>query len=96
MLAPKVLGKIQLFDSNSEKWKEQLLKFIPKESLPIYFGGTRPDYLQQKVEDLHNMEDDNTIGVGGVSVDSLKEVTIKAGEKLVLDFEIKDDGSTIK
>jgi len=39
------LSKIQIYKTEPSKWKAALLKFIPKDQLPVHYGGilTDPD-----------------------------------------------------
>ncbi|CAG7833049.1 unnamed protein product, partial [Allacma fusca] len=41
LLTPRTLEKVQIWGSNSNKWKVALLKIIPADQLLPAYGGTR-------------------------------------------------------
>lgn len=52
-LTERTLSKIKIFDSNANKWRPELEKFVVKGLLPKKYGGTRDD--NKNMEELHNL-----------------------------------------
>lgn len=45
LLSARTLAKVQIFDSDVEKWQPIIYEQIPPESLPSNYGGTGPEFV---------------------------------------------------
>lgn len=96
------ISKIKIFGSDTKKWHAQVLTTVDKDQLPVYYGGTMVDEAGDPKCGL-------IVHQGGKvpkscysrnpSSDSEKEykrVTIKTGEKHVVDLLCSDNDSVLK
>lgn len=109
MIFPIIFALIKPFLSQATKdkvkvlgsdWKESLLKYIDKDSLPEYYGGTCK-------EENGSPKCEQYICYGGevpkshyvtenVNFDSFETITVKAGSKATIAHEVKIANSKIK
>lgn len=96
------ISKIRIFGSDAKKWQEQILKVIDKDQLPVHFGGTM-------VDENGDPRCSSLVKPGGkvpkkyyarnVAAESTKEytkVTVKTGEKHIVDLLCGEDESVLK
>ncbi|XP_022819667.1 SEC14-like protein 2 [Spodoptera litura] len=96
------ISKIKIYGSDAKKWQAQVLTTVDKEQLPVHYGGTM-------VDDNGDPRCSLIVKPGGKvpksyyssnqTFDSDKEfkrVTIKTGEKHVIDLLCSDNDSVLK
>jgi len=100
------LSKIFIYKSDRKKWLPVLLENIDASQLPLYYGGTMVD-----ADNNDDPKCAHKISWGGKvpkemyidrcddhlnNNDTFKEVTIKKGHKLKLEFNCADSGCFLK
>lgn len=93
------LGKIQIFKADPPKWKSAILKIVPRDQLPVHYGGTLTDpdgnpKLITKIcpggkvsQDMYVEKDQQD--------ENFTTVTIRKGHKLELDIPAEETGSIL-
>jgi len=77
--------KVEVYDCNASNWKSVLLNKISAEELPVFYGGTLPDTLQDKVRWVREYSE-NCKSSTTLDKECLTSATIDAGNKLTLDY----------
>ncbi|XP_026473263.1 SEC14-like protein 2 [Ctenocephalides felis] len=95
------ISKIQIMDTNRNKWQKAILKQVPASQLPKHYGGEQvdpdgdprcPSRIRQggKVDKEYYLEN-----VDGPQED-YQEVTINRGDKFTIDFHCSESGCFLK
>jgi hypothetical protein len=89
ILSARTLSKIQIFSSNSSKWKVALLNNIPADQIPVKYGGTKS--MSENMQNIFG----NKVNSSENEFDELVEVTVGAGEKLEAQYDVKHPNTSL-
>lgn len=94
------LSKIQIYKTDRAKWQEAILSNIPRDQLPVYFGGTLKDpdgnpKLGTKICLGGKIPREMYVANTDKDKENLTTVTIKKGGKLELDMPASEMGSVL-
>ncbi|KAK0178529.1 hypothetical protein PV327_007410 [Microctonus hyperodae] len=96
------ISKIQIYKADPQKWKNAILKMVPKDQLPVFFGGTLTDVdgnsrlvtkicqggkIPKELYTKNNDKDKNN--------EDFTTVVVKKGDKVEIDFLVEKVGSIL-
>ncbi|XP_034942104.1 SEC14-like protein 4 [Chelonus insularis] len=93
------ISKIQIYKTDSSKWKKAIFKLVPKESLPAHFGGTLTDpdgnpRLITKICQGGKVPKEQYCSTDQNNED-FKSVVVRKGDKMKIDFKPDKIGSVL-